>query len=105
MPIPHERAVLAVTQAVQAAQIASMVNPSISTIRRATWTDEARHIKDIRDGERIASVITVGVGVVVAMLIEDMAPFWTSIAAAALVVGIYEWALYTRGRDHLEAEG
>lgn len=103
MPLKHEEAVLAVTQAVQAAQIASMVNPSISTIRRATWTDGASHVKDIRDGERIAVAITVAVGLVLAVLIEDTSPLWTSIIASAVVVAIYEWALATRAPVRIEA--
>lgn len=96
MAIPHEKAVLAVGQAVQASQLFATVNPSIMTIRHPDFGAHDGLVKDIRDGEKIATVLVIGSGIILAFLLDDAAPLYTSIAAALIMIGIYEWALATR---------
>ena len=96
MAVPHEKAVLALGQAIQASQLFATVNPSIMTIRHPDFSAHDGLVGDIRDGEKIATVFVVGSGIVLAVLVDDMAPLYTSIAAALVMIGIYEWALATR---------
>lgn len=96
MAIPHEKAVLAVGQAVQASQLFATVNPSIMTIRHPDFGNHDGLVSDIRDGEKIATVLVVGSGIVLAFLLDDVSPLYTSIGAAVIMIGIYEWALATR---------
>lgn len=104
MAIPHEKAVLAVGQAIQASQLFATVNPSIMTIRHPDFGAHDGLVGDIRDGEKIATVLVVGSGVVIAFLLEDISPLYTSIIAAAVMIAIYEWALATRHVRNTDAD-
>lgn len=79
-----------------AGQAYSAANPSISTIRRGDWASDDDLRRDIRHGEIIASLITVGVGAYVASVFDSLNPFYASIIVAASYVALYEWALATR---------
>jgi len=94
--IPHEKAILALGQSVQAAQLFATVNPSIFTIRHPDFANHPGTVADIRDGEKIATVFVIGTGIIFAALMESPAPLWTAIGAAITMIAIYEWALATR---------
>lgn len=96
MPVKHENAVIAVGQAIQAAQMFATVNPSIFTIRHPDFAAHDGTTGDIRDGERIATVIVMGSGLALAFLLESTAPVWTGALASLVMILIYEWALATR---------
>lgn len=104
MPVPHEKAVLAVGQSIQAAQMFATVNPSIFTIRHPDFAAHDGTVGDIRDGERIATAIVVGSGVVLAFLMESTAALWTAFLASIIMIAIYEWALATRHAPAPEPE-
>jgi hypothetical protein len=102
VPIPHEKLIVALGQSVQASQLFATVNPSIYTIRHPEFGRGNRFtVVDIRDGERVASVLVILTGLIFAFLMESSAPFWTALGASIVMILIYEWALATRH----EAEG
>lgn len=106
MAVKHEAAVLALGQAIQGSQVYSAFLPSISTIRRASWASDDEHLKDIRDGEKVATIIVIGTGFVFATLMEDTAPIYAAIVISVSMLAVYEWALRTRpGNGEKPCEG
>lgn len=80
--------VVALFLALETAQVFSMVNPSIFTIRRFP---DAQTAEDIRAGEIIASGIVLTTALAVSALLGSPAPFLIALAYVALFVAVYEY--------------
>lgn len=80
--------------AVESAHAYSAVLPSIFTIRTFAQTNGTT-AKDIRDGEVIGSAFALTLGAIVSKLTSSALPLVFSAVTAAVMVGIYEWALST----------
>jgi len=92
VPLEQDRAIAALGMAVAGTQFYSAALPSIFTIRKFS-ADAA----SIRDGERFSTVMTLGLGLVVAAMLDSPEPFVMAVVIAAIMVSMYEWALRTGG--------
>jgi hypothetical protein len=94
----HEIALISLT-AIEGVQVYSAFLPSIFTIRTFAAQDYDKTKKDIRDGEVLASAMSIALGVAMAVLMDSHWPIVASIANAALMVFVYEYALHTAHAD------
>lgn len=65
--------------------------PSIMTI--GTFVDSREKVAMIRQGEIIATALSLGVAIVVAQIEHSALPLIMMGLAAVVMVGVYEWAL------------
>jgi hypothetical protein len=92
MPLDRKDALLVFGTALQSAQVYSAFNPSIFTIRQ--FADGRGTINDIRRGEILASGFAIGLGALMAGIIDSSLPFWVSVGVSFFMVYVYEWALH-----------
>jgi len=96
MALSDEQALASLGMAVAGTQFYSAALPSVFTIRR--FPDQYA-AKDIRDGEKFATVATLTLGAVVSAMIDNNAPLLMAGVVAIVMVGMYEWALSTSARE------
>lgn len=87
-----DHAIASLGMAVAGTQFYSAALPSVFTIR-AFEADR----RSIRDGERFATVATLALGAVVSAMLDHPAPLVMAVVVAAVMLGMYEWALATPG--------
>lgn len=95
--LEQDKALAALGMAVAGTQFYSAALPSVFTIR-AFSADAA----SIRDGERFATVATLGLGLIVSAMLDHPAPFVMAVVVAVIMVAMYEWALRTSGRGAVD---
>jgi hypothetical protein len=96
------QAMLAVTQSVT---LFTAMLPPLVEVRQGSQ-DDPEFAGDVRTGEAVAALLTVGVGAVASSVVGNAVPFAISVFAAATLVGVYEYTL--RGKpfaapDHRRA--
>ncbi len=101
----NDNAATALFLALESAQVFSMVNPSIFTIRR--FPDE-HTLEDIRTGEAIAGGVILTTALVVAAVLDSPLPIVVAAIYVAVFIGIYEYAIATsrqRPRNPIDQQG
>jgi hypothetical protein len=90
MALTESDAIPALGMALAGTQFYSAALPSIFTIRR--FPDQYA-AKDIRDGEKFASVATLTLGAFVSTILDSKTPLIMAAVVAGIMVGMYEYAL------------
>jgi hypothetical protein len=80
---------LALTQAVS---VFNAFLPPLTEVRRSSKANRTA-LLDVRIGEVAASLMVVGIGAVLSTLIGNTRPLWVSVAGAAGMMTVYEYAL------------
>lgn len=92
MALDEDRAIASLGMAVAGTQFYSAALPSVFTIRAFS-----ADVRSIRDGERFATAMTLGLGAVVSAMLDSPEPLVMAVVVAAIMVAMYEWALRTGG--------
>lgn len=90
MKLDKDSAGLVTLGAVQGISIFTTLMPDRSKVWRST-TDEAKG--DVRNGEMVATVLTVALSALIACLVKDALPLWIGISSAVTMVAVYETLL------------
>lgn len=67
--------------------------PRLSDVRKTDPMNDAESIRDVRHGEVMAVVVTVGAGIVLTALTKSNVPTYTALAVALGLVLVYETSL------------
>jgi len=101
--LDRDHALAALGTLINGGQVYSAFLPSVFTIRH--FGADPATVKDIRDGERIATGFVLVMGVAIAFLVESPVPLYSAILLAVVMVSVYEYALATKhGDGDTEAE-
>lgn len=65
--------------------------PGLDKVRKESKDSDTA--KDVRNGEVMAIVVSVGVGAVISSLTKSPTPLYASVAVALLLVVVYEYTL------------
>lgn len=92
MKLNKDSAGLVTLGAVQGISIFTALMPDRGTVWRADpGTPTVR--ADVRNGEMVASVLTVALSTLIAFLVQDALPLWIGISSAVTMVAVYETLL------------
>lgn len=91
MPNDSSVVLTSVFVAFEAAFSYSAFLPSIMTI--GTFVDSPEKVMMIRQGEIVATLLSLGVAVIVAQIEESILPVVMMAFAALVMIFVYEWAL------------
>jgi hypothetical protein len=84
-----EEILLTIFTALESAHFYSAFLPSVFTIKKFAESDKEK----VRAGYIPATLLTLGLGLVVSKLINDMKPFYASILITIGMISVYELAL------------
>lgn len=87
----REQTLLGAFAALEGAHFYSSFLPSLMTIRKFAKDEEA--LQAIRQGEAIATALTVAVGWVLSSLTESRLPIYMALAVAVMMLSVYEYGL------------
>lgn len=87
----RENILLAAFSALEGAHFYSAFLPSVMTIRKFARDTEA--VQSLRQGEVIATLFCIALGLIISALINDNLPAYFSTATAASMIMIYEYAI------------
>lgn len=91
----REQVLLAAFTALESAHFYSAFLPSVMTIRKFADDDAARAA--LRQGEVLASVFALTLGVIVGALIDSPLPLIFAAGTAVAMLAVYEYAMRTGG--------
>lgn len=94
MPDPADRQVAILGTLISGAQVYSAFLPSVFTIRH--FGADPKTVRDIRDGERVATAILLATAVILAGVSGTNEPIWVAVVISTVMIAVYEWALRTR---------
>ena len=97
MAVTDDAVMLGIFTALESAHAYSAFLPSMFTIR--TFGGDEDCLRDIRQGEALATGFALLLGLVVSRLTKSGFPFLAAIVVSAAMVGIYEYALHTPHED------
>lgn len=72
--------------------------PKISEVRRANKDDPSMRA-DVAVGQFAAGAMTVAVGVLLSSMTGSKLPLWTALFIAAIIGGVYQYAMYGQEGD------
>lgn len=90
MKLDKDSAGLVTLGAVQGISIFTSLMPDRATVYHSS-PDEVRG--DVRNGEMVAVVLTVGLSALIACLVKDALPLWIGMGSAVTMVAVYETLL------------
>lgn len=91
----RELAGLVTIGAVNGIGIFTSIMPDRSEIVREKPTPELLH--DMRNGELVASALTLGLSALIAFIVRDMSPIYIGLGTVVVMVALYEYVML-RGR-------
>lgn len=80
----------------QAVTVYSLFLPPLTEVRRATAGDPVMKA-DVRMGQFGASVVVVGIGLVLSNMTRSMVPFAVGVFMSIIIAGVYESAMKQNG--------
>jgi hypothetical protein len=90
MKLDKDSAGLITLGAVQGISIFTALMPD----RGAVYMGQGDAIKmDVRNGEMVSSVLTIGLSALIACLVRDPLPLWIGMSSAVTMVAVYETLL------------
>lgn len=87
MKLDKDSAGLVTLGAVQGLSIFTAMMPDRGTV----WRSQSEEAKaDVRNGEVVSTVLTVGLSALIACLVKDALPLWIGMSSAITMVIVYE---------------
>lgn len=78
---------------IQGVSVFTSLLPAISEIRKANPATQTTFVKDVRASELMSSLITLGMGTLLAMMMSNPLPVYVAVISSTAMVLVYETLL------------
>lgn len=75
---------------IQGVSVFTSLLPAISEIRQANPTTQTTFVKDVRTSELMSSLITLGMGTLLALMMDNPLPLYVAVISSTAMVLVYE---------------